>query len=313
MNSERAGVASKGFSCVWVCAWKAVLLLALLCLLLILALFQVVLSPSLLVSQKPLRRITRVFNRAIVLVAMEGIRTGSPESVAILNGNLKKISARKRRPRGKTSYLLISNHICAADTFITAYISHRVLNTETKYVVKESIAYIPLLGWSMKFMNYLFLTRNWAKDQDRVRKWCARVQGERGECLVVYPEGTRRTPENYRRSVEYCLGRNLPVFRHLLFPRTKGFSALIQYLPKNFSHVVHAAITYSENGEPAQPPSLLRLLTCPVPGRFSVVLHMDRVEGIGNPSEYVISSFQEKDSVISRVLGTKSGYLDILE
>ncbi len=35
----------------------------------------------------------------------------------------------------------------------------------TRAVMKQSTQYLPIIGWSMWFSEYVFLARNWAKDE----------------------------------------------------------------------------------------------------------------------------------------------------
>jgi lysophosphatidic acid acyltransferase/lysophosphatidylinositol acyltransferase len=41
--------------------------------------------------------------------------------------------------------------------------------------------------------------------------------------LLLFPEGTRFTPEKHAAAVEFARSKGLPVFKHLLVPRAKGF------------------------------------------------------------------------------------------
>ena len=42
--------------------------------------------------------------------------------------------------------------------------------------------------------------------------------------VLLYPEGTRLSPEKLAASQEFAASRNLPILNHHLVPRTKGFS-----------------------------------------------------------------------------------------
>lgn len=46
--------------------------------------------------------------------------------------------------------------------------------------------------------------------------------------LLLYPEGTRFTKKKHEAAVEFARSKNLPVLKHLLQPRTKGFQYLRQ-------------------------------------------------------------------------------------
>ena len=45
--------------------------------------------------------------------------------------------------------------------------------------------------------------------------------------LCLFAEGTRFTPEKHKASMEFSKKNNLPILRHHLFPRTKGFCFLM--------------------------------------------------------------------------------------
>jgi len=45
--------------------------------------------------------------------------------------------------------------------------------------------------------------------------------------MLSFVEGTRATPKKITEGQEYSKERNLPVFKNLLVPRTKGFVAMV--------------------------------------------------------------------------------------
>ena len=49
---------------------------------------------------------------------------------------------------------------------------------------------------------------------------------------MLYAEGTRFTPEKAEASQKFAKEKNLPVLKHHLSPRTKGFTASIPHLRK---------------------------------------------------------------------------------
>ena len=48
--------------------------------------------------------------------------------------------------------------------------------------------------------------------------------------LCLFAEGTRFTEEKHAQSVEFARSRGLPILKHHLFPRTKGFCFLMKEL-----------------------------------------------------------------------------------
>ena len=44
----------------------------------------------------------------------------------------------------------------------------------------------------------------------------------------MYAEGTRYTEAKHKASIEYAKSKNLPIYKHHLLPRIKGFNLLMQ-------------------------------------------------------------------------------------
>jgi lysocardiolipin and lysophospholipid acyltransferase len=64
--------------------------------------------------------------------------------------------------------------------------------------------------------------------------------------LVSFLEGTRASSEKILESQKFCEERNLPILKHMLFPRTKGFVATIQGLRDSTDSVLD--ITFACDG-----------------------------------------------------------------
>lgn len=118
----------------------------------------------------------------------------------------------------------------------------------TKAIMKDIAKYLPGIGWSFLFMEYPLLKRDWAKDEKRLKAACKNLADYPINMLVRYPtkkiprpslppslqqlclyaEGTRFTEEKHKLSMEYSRKNGLPVLKHHLFPRTKGFCFLVK-------------------------------------------------------------------------------------
>lgn len=117
-------------------------------------------------------------------------------------------------------------------------------------------SYVQVIGWSMWFSEYLFLERNWARDESNLKVWIQNHIHERlwtTHCpkfsfyymhnyliwfylqsalqrLIDYPlpfwlalfvEGTRFTEKKLLAAQEYAKSSGLPVPKNVLIPRTK--------------------------------------------------------------------------------------------
>lgn len=96
---------------------------------------------------------------------------------------------------------------------------------------KSSIKYVPGFGQILWALECIFLSRNFAKDEIAIRKISEVYKNYPFPIQVcIFCEGTRFTQAKYQEGVQYAKDRGLPVLKHHLVPRTKGFSVLAHYL-----------------------------------------------------------------------------------
>uniref|UniRef100_A0A7I4DYR6 1-acylglycerol-3-phosphate O-acyltransferase n=1 Tax=Physcomitrium patens TaxID=3218 RepID=A0A7I4DYR6_PHYPA len=115
---------------------------------------------------------------------------------------------------GKERALVISNHRSDIDWLVGWIIAQRLgCLGGTRAVMKKSTKFLPVIGWSMWFSEYVFLSRNWTKDEK-----------------VLKNEGTRFTKAKLEAARKYATEAGLRVPRHVLVPRTKGFVSAVENL-----------------------------------------------------------------------------------
>lgn len=116
---------------------------------------------------------------------------------------------------------------------------------DLKWFVKDIIKWIPGVGWGMLFLDCIFLARDWAADQDAIRRTFHRLVDARVPCWVVsFVEGTRLRPHKLERSREYAEKLGYRPTQHLLLPRTKGFVASVEGLRDHVAAVYDCTIAY---------------------------------------------------------------------
>jgi lysophosphatidic acid acyltransferase/lysophosphatidylinositol acyltransferase len=128
------------------------------------------------------------------------------------------------------------------------------------------LQWAPVLGWSWKFQEVVFLERNWEKDKKNLGRQLTRLvnypspffvrtlkiehlaaqlngfahSSKGAQCnrinplsvfqLTMFPEGTRFTPDKHKASMVVAREKGLPELKHHLLPRTRGFVAGLPYL-----------------------------------------------------------------------------------
>nr|QYJ54459.1 lysophosphatidic acid acyltransferase 2 [Consolida ajacis] len=170
-------------------------------------------------------------------------------------------------------------------------------------VMKKSLKFLPVIGWTMWFSEYLFLERNWAKDESTLKSGLRRL--EDFPCpfwLALFVEGTRFTKAKLLAAQEYAASAGLPVPRNVLIPRTKGFVSAVTNM-RTFVPAIYDATVAVPKDQPS--PTMLRLLK----GQSSVVhAHIKRhsmnelpetEEGI---AQWCRDIFVEKDALLDKHL-----------
>ncbi|CAG5099677.1 Similar to AGPAT3: 1-acyl-sn-glycerol-3-phosphate acyltransferase gamma (Homo sapiens) [Cotesia congregata] len=133
---------------------------------------------------------------------------------------------------GKEHGYLLMNHSYEIDWLIGWMFCDRIkMLGNCKAYAKKSIQYIPTLGWAWKFAESVFLERSWDKDKETIGQQISEL-GDYPDTmwLLLYAEGTRFTAEKLELSQKFAKEKGLPILKHHLTPRTKGFTASIPHL-----------------------------------------------------------------------------------
>ncbi|KAJ4766854.1 1-acyl-sn-glycerol-3-phosphate acyltransferase 3 [Rhynchospora pubera] len=173
---------------------------------------------------------------------------------------------------GKEHALLVSNHRSDIDWLVGWVLAQRAgCLGSTLAVMKKSSKFLPVIGWSMWFSEYLFLERSWAKDEITLKKGLQRLEDFPVPFwLALFVEGTRFTPSKLQAAQEYATTQGIHVPRNVLVPRTKGFVASVSIL-RSFVPAIYDTTVIIPKNQPS--PTMMRILR----GQSSVVhVHMKR-------------------------------------
>jgi len=170
---------------------------------------------------------------------------------------------------------------------------------DMKWFVKDSLKYIPGVGWGMQFLNCLFISRNWTDDESKIRKvFSGIVDNNVTAWIICFVEGTRIKPFKVESAQKFARERNLPVLNHVLLPRTKGFVASAKGLREHVDAVYDVTIGYVDGV-----PTLWQLLKgCTQKAN----IHVRRFPIQDLPvqddelSDWLIERFRIKDDLLNR-------------
>ncbi|CAJ1967528.1 unnamed protein product [Sphenostylis stenocarpa] len=176
------------------------------------------------------------------------------------------------RLMGKEHALVISNHRSDIDWLVGWVLAQRSgCLGSTLAVMKKSSKFLPVIGWSMWFSEYLFLERSWAKDESTLKSGLQQLRDfPLPFWLALFVEGTRFTQAKLLAAQEYATSAGLPIPRNVLIPRTKGFVSAVNHM-RSFVPAIYDVTLAIPKSSPA--PTMLRLFR----GKSSVVhVHIKR-------------------------------------
>lgn len=167
-----------------------------------------------------------------------------------------------------------------------------------KCLLKQLLMYVPVLGWSWWFLEYIFLHRTWEKDKGHLSSSFRRLGSfPMPFWVVIFAEGTRYTEEKHKKSVEWCEAKGLPVFKNVLYPRTKGWKLVAEELRDSVDCVYDCTFAFPPN----QIPGLGDLLNG---AKQDVFVHVRRFPIATVPKDdagadqFCVDSFQRMDNLL---------------
>lgn len=173
---------------------------------------------------------------------------------------------------GNEHALLVSNHRSDIDWIVGWILAQRsgCLGSALA-VMKKSSKFLPVIGWSMWFAEYLFLERSWAKDEQTLKSGLEKLKDfPQPFWLALFVEGTRFTPAKLLAAQDYAASQGLTIPRNVLIPRTKGFVSAVNHMRK-FVPAIYEVTVSIPKGKPS--PTMLEILK----GRSCVVhVHIKR-------------------------------------
>ena len=199
-------------------------------------------------------------------------------------------------PRNENA-IVIANHQGLTDVvFLLALGLRNGRLQDFKWFAKDILRYVPGIGWGLGFLDSIFLKRDWMKDQTSIEETFRNLKENKIPVwLISFLEGTRRTPAKLAASQAFATQRGLPILKHLLTPRTKGFVASVKGLRGHIHGIYDITIGYEET------PSLTRMATGEVrrvhvhTRRFEISQLPTTDEGL---TQWTLQLFQEKDQLL---------------
>ena len=203
---------------------------------------------------------------------------------------------------GKENALLICNHRSDIDWLIGWVLAQRTgCLGSTVAIMKKEVKYLPVLGWSMWFAEFLFLERNWAKDESALKSGLKQLEHKPVPFWVaLFVEGTRFTHAKLLAAQEFAISRGMPVPKNVLIPRTKGFVTTVKE-SRAFVPAIYDCTFAVPKDEPS--PTMLRLFKG-IPCSVKVQVKRHKIEELPETEDGIAQwckdAFVAKDALLEK-------------
>ncbi|XP_047506762.1 1-acyl-sn-glycerol-3-phosphate acyltransferase gamma-like [Pieris napi] len=128
-----------------------------------------------------------------------------------------------------------------------------------KAYAKKSIQYMPPIGWMWKFSEFVFLERSFDKDKEIIKQQIGKIcEYPDPVWLLLTPEGTRFTEKKHEASLKFAMEKNLPLLKHHLTPRTRGFTTSLTHFRGKIPVIYNIQLAFEKDAK--VPPTLMSML-----------------------------------------------------
>lgn len=201
---------------------------------------------------------------------------------------------------GKENVLLMMNHAYEIDWLVGWMVAEKLkVLGNCKAYAKKVISYVPIIGWAWKFAEFVFLERSFDKDKEIIAKQLREIFAYPDPVwLLLNAEGTRFTSKKHEASIKFAEDRGIPVLKHHLIPRTKGFTASLQSLRGRCPAVYDINLAFKRGSR--VPPTIYSLLNGHSVEGFMFIRRIP-LDTIPNDeeraAEWLQNLFREKDRI----------------
>lgn len=187
--------------------------------------------------------------------------------------------------------VVICNHLCGFDVAVLQEIVSR-RGPMLKFLIKKELIWMPIIGWVCLLLDFPRLTRTGGvKDLQTVKHACIRHGIERRKqrgALLIFPEGTRLSPQKHKRQKS--------PFLHLLKPKSGGLKVIQQHAEID-TPIIDVTIDY---GQTHQHCDEINLWGCMQgkPKKIVVYLVQYKLAEIDDIQQWINQRWADKDQLL---------------
>ncbi|XP_022753682.1 1-acyl-sn-glycerol-3-phosphate acyltransferase 2-like [Durio zibethinus] len=207
---------------------------------------------------------------------------------------------------GKEHAILMPNHVSDTDTILTWILAERMGCLRSALtIVKKSVQYLPFFGWTTWFYEFIFVDRNWAKDESKLKSSFEALKDFPFPFwMTIFVEGTRLTHDKLLEAQTFASSKGLPIPKNVLIPKTKGFVTAVQSL-RSFVPAIYDVTFAIPKDHPF--PTLLRIFKmqpCKIKVHIKRYSTKDLPESDEGIAQWCRNRFIAKDALLENFAAT---------
>ncbi|TFK30631.1 hypothetical protein FA15DRAFT_662643 [Coprinopsis marcescibilis] len=158
-----------------------------------------------------------------------------------------------------TKLVLIANHQIYADWWFawcfTYFTSPKGVHKYVYITLKNSLRWVPIVGWGMQFFDFIFLARSWASDRLQLALSLSSLgkaaeREHRPFVFLLYPEGTLVSKDTRPISKKFAEKIGVDDLKHVLLPRSTGLHYSLRSLSPRIKNLQLLDLTVTYPGVP---------------------------------------------------------------
>jgi len=159
-----------------------------------------------------------------------------------------------------TRFVLISNHQIYADWWyawcLVYFIGLQSVHRHVYITLKDSLRWLPVIGWAMQLYGFIFLARSWVSDRVKLATHLSHLGKQAEEednpfCFLLYPEGTLVSQNTRPISKKFADKMGVSDLLNLLLPRSTGLHYSLRSLAPRIPHLKMIDLTIVYPGVPS--------------------------------------------------------------
>ncbi|EPX73471.1 1-acylglycerol-3-phosphate acyltransferase [Schizosaccharomyces octosporus yFS286] len=157
------------------------------------------------------------------------------------NGCLETIASERN--------IVIANHQLYTDWMYIWWLAYTAKQHSFIYIVlKDSLKWIPILGWGMQLYRFIFLSRKWDRDAATMEREFRFINNvPEPASLLMFPEGTNLVQNTYERSKLYADKTGVAMPKNLMLPRVRGLFYSLSQLRGSMTYLYDFTFVFTDH------------------------------------------------------------------